>query len=327
MLARSTFLSGAAAAAATTTLPARASADPIPLRIISFTSPALLPVFAGIEKGFYARENVAVTITTTPGSIYQFQHWSAGEFDLATTAMDNIIAYDAGQGEAPLPSAPDFVAILGSDNGFLRFYGRSDLKSAADLKGKALGVDAISTGYAFVLRAMLAANGLHDGDYTFVPLGSTPARLKALLDGTIAATIVSAPADQQADARGLKRLGDVYATVGAYQGVVTAVRRSWLQNNMPAARAYVRGTRAALAWTFDPKNADEATALLVSRGAMAPDVAAVMFKLLIGPGGMSPTGAIDVAGVRKVIDLRSTYAKPPKKLAEPRAYYDGSLLS
>jgi ABC-type nitrate/sulfonate/bicarbonate transport system substrate-binding protein len=317
---RKTFLSASAAVGAAAMLPARARADATPLRLISFASPALLPLYAGIEKGFYARENVALTLTQTTGSVYQFQHFAAGDFEIAMTAMDNVIAYDAGQGEAALATPADFVAILGFDNGFLRFYTRPDIASVADLKGKVLGVDAVGTGYAFVLRAMLSASGLHDDDYTFKPLGSTPARLKALVDGSVAATIISAPVDAQADALGMKRIGDVYATIGPYQGVVTAIKRSWLANNAVAANAFVRGTRAGIRWAVDPANHDEAQALLVSRGGMTPEVAATMFRLMLGPGGMSRTGEVDEAGVKTVLALRSRYATPPKTLAGPSAY-------
>ena len=307
-------------------LPVEALADPLPVRVIAFASPALLPVYAAIDRGFYARENVVVTVTTTPGSIYQFQHFSAGDFDVATTAMDNVIAYDAGQGEAPLANPPDFVAICGGDNGFLRFYGRPEIQTAAALKGKTLGVDAVSTGYAFVLRAMLAASGLHDADYTLLPLGNTPARLKALVDGTVAATIISAPFDHQADAQGMRSLGDVYRTIGPYQGVVHATRRTWLRDHAATVQAYLRGTHAGLAWAFAPAHRDEALALLVSRGGMTADVAAVMLPLMLAPGGMNPTGAIDVAGVRNVLALRGRYATPAKKLGDPRDYYDGASM-
>jgi len=322
---RRTFLSTAAALAALPAFPRPALADPVQLRMISFASPALLPVYAGIAKGFYARENLAVTVTSTPGSVYQFQHFAAGDFEIASTAMDNVIAYDSGQGEVPLPAAPDFVAVLGSDNGLLRFYGRPEIATVADLRGKTLAVDAVATGFSFVLRAMLAAGGLHDGDFSLLPLGNTSARLKALLDGTASATILSAPGDLAAAAAGMKKLGDVYATIGPYLGNVTAMRRSWLQQNAAAARAYVRGTRAGLAWVFDPANHDEAVALLQTQGGMNPEAANVMIRLMLAPGGLNRTGAVDVAGVSTVLALRAKYTTPAKPLGEPGTFIDTSL--
>ena len=43
---------------------------------------------------------------------------------------------------------------MGSDNGFLSVLGGKDIKSFADLKGKKLSVDALTTGFALVLREL-----------------------------------------------------------------------------------------------------------------------------------------------------------------------------
>ena len=320
---RAAFIAATGAALA---LPAFAAAQtPVTLRYIYFPGTDLLPTFAGIAKGFYAREGLTLALTPTPGSVYQFQHLSAGDFDLAFTAMDNIIAYDEGQGQAPLPNPADFVAILGGDNAFLRLYTRADIASFADLRGKTLAVDALTTGFAFVLRSVLEKNGVHDGEYTLQPLGGTPARYAALLDGSVAATILNAPFDLLGNAHGLKQLGDVNATIGPYQGVVTAVRRSWLAANPAAATGYVRGTLAGLRWMYDPANHDEAVQLLVDMGKFPAPVAAAMLPVLTAAnGGMDPAGRMDIPGVKTVLALRSRYGVPQKTLTDPFAYYDGS---
>ncbi len=39
--------------------------------------------------------------------------------------------------------------------------------------------------------------------------------------------------------------------------------------------------------------------------------------------GASPPGAqLDIAGIRKVLELRSEYGEPKKLLADPARYYD-----
>jgi ABC-type nitrate/sulfonate/bicarbonate transport system substrate-binding protein len=320
--ARSAFL-GSSAAALLAPLAARAQNPGRSLRLIFFPGADMLPVYIGVQKGFFARENVAVTLTPTPGSVYQFQHLSAGDFDIALTAIDNAIAYDEGQGEAPLPNPADFVAILGGDSAFLRLYARPEIATFADLKGKTLAVDAVTTGFAFVLRAMLEKNGVTASDVTLQPLGGTPARFAALVAGSCAATILNAPFDLQADARGMHQLGNVVAAIGPYQGVVSVVRKPWLAQNLPLATSYVRAMIASLRWMYDPANAAEATALLVDAGKMPPPVAAAMLPVLTAAdGGMARTGKIDLAGVKTVLELRSRYGRPQKTLTDPLRYYD-----
>ena len=76
------------------------------------------------------------------------------------TAFDNVVAYQEGQGEAKIPANPDMFAFMGGDNGFLSLVGGRAHQALADLKGKKLSVDALTTGYAFVLREMLARSDI-----------------------------------------------------------------------------------------------------------------------------------------------------------------------
>ena len=40
---------------------------------------------------------------------------SEGKFDIAMTAVDNVVAYVEGQGEAPIGPQQEFFAFMGSD--------------------------------------------------------------------------------------------------------------------------------------------------------------------------------------------------------------------
>jgi ABC-type nitrate/sulfonate/bicarbonate transport system substrate-binding protein len=320
---RRTFLGAALAATATIATPRRASADPSTIRLIYFPSADMLPVWIGLGNGFFTRENVALALTPTPGSVYQFQHLSAGDFDVALTAIDNAIAYDEGQGEAPLANPADFAAFLGGDSAFLRLYVRPEITSYADLKGKMLPVDALTTGFAFVLRAMLAKHGLGDGDYTLVPLGGTPARYSALLGGQGAGTILNAPFDLLAAAQGMKKLDDVVPVIGPYQGGVSVARRSWLNGHLDAAAGYVRGMLASLRWMYDPANRAACVQLLIDNAKLSPAIAAAMYPVLTDPqSGMARDGMLDIQGVRTVLALRTRYGMPQKVLGNPNSYFD-----
>ena len=63
---------------------------------------------------------------------------------------------------------PDLLVVMGGDNGFLRLVTLPEVTSYAALKGKALTVDARTTGYAFVLEKMLQLGGLREGEYQLV---------------------------------------------------------------------------------------------------------------------------------------------------------------
>ena len=59
-------------------------------------------VYVGQDKGFFADAGIAVEVQDTPNSVTQMTDFSLGRFDIAMTAVDNIVAYVEGQGEAPI---------------------------------------------------------------------------------------------------------------------------------------------------------------------------------------------------------------------------------
>ena len=123
------------------------------------------PIGVAQERGYFAKNGVEVTLTNTPNSVFQLTKLIAGTFDIAVTKIDNVIAYAEGQGEVPMATAADLFAFMGGDNGLLSLVSVPEVKSYADLKGRTLSVDAMTTGYAFVLFDMLRRHGLNPGDY------------------------------------------------------------------------------------------------------------------------------------------------------------------
>src|SRR5437762_8006126 len=110
------------------------------------------PVWVAQERGFFAKNRLEVKVTPTPSSVFQLTNLIEGKFDIAMTAIDNLIAYREGQGEAKV-DGPDLIAFMGGDNGFLRLVAVPEVKTLADLRSKTVSVDARTTGYAFVLRS------------------------------------------------------------------------------------------------------------------------------------------------------------------------------
>ncbi len=153
-------------------------APPKPVNLIVFPGGFNWPVWVAQEKGLFAKNGIEVRITPTPSSVFQLTNLIDGKFDIAMTAIDNLIAYREGQGEVPKPG-PDLFAFMGGDNGFLRLVTVPEVKSFGDLRGKTLSVDALTTGYAFVLLEILERNGLQkDRDYTTAAAGGVLQRFQ-----------------------------------------------------------------------------------------------------------------------------------------------------
>src|SRR5262245_21665286 len=132
------------------------------IRMINFAGGFNLPIWMTQRQGFFAAEKIDVKIDFTPGSTYQLTNLIAGSYDMGFTAIDNIIAYREGQNEAYLPPGAnvDLIAVLASDDGFLSISAQKDVSSIEALKGRTVTVDAMTTGFAFVLREVLARKGV-----------------------------------------------------------------------------------------------------------------------------------------------------------------------
>jgi ABC-type nitrate/sulfonate/bicarbonate transport system substrate-binding protein len=94
------------------------------------------PIWVAQEHGYFAKNGVEVTLTDTPNSVFQLTNLMDGKFDIAVTAIDNVIAYVEGQGEVPVARPPDLFAFMGGDNGLLSLTSIPEVKSYADLKGR-----------------------------------------------------------------------------------------------------------------------------------------------------------------------------------------------
>jgi ABC-type nitrate/sulfonate/bicarbonate transport system substrate-binding protein len=303
---------------------AAAAQAPKPIEAVVFPGGFNWPIWVAQEKGFFARNGADVKLTPTPDSAFQLTGLINGRFDIAMTAMDNIIAYVERQAGPPTTSTPDLIAFMGGDDGFLRLVTVPEVKTYADLKGRQLSVDALTTGYAFVLRKLLESAGLQRKDYELVSAGGVQQRFEALMEKRHAGTLLISPFEVAAEARGFNRLADAADVLGHYQGVVGAARRVWAREHQRELIAFIRGYRSALDWLYDSGNSTEAVAILRKNLPTMPEVLAQKsYEILLHPiRGFTRDASLDLAGIRTVLAPRSEYVEPRSELREPEKYYD-----
>lgn len=293
--------------------------------VIVFAGNSAMPLYVAQDKGYFTREGLTVNVHPTPSSGYQMVNLIAGKFQIAGTAIDNLIAYQEGQGTAKVDREPDLVAFLGGSSIELALMAQPSIKSVAELRGKEFALDSLSTGFAFVLRRMLEKNGLGPDDYKFVAVGGTRERLAALKSNKLAAALLSEPLTTQAKNQGFSFLGEAVESVGRYQSGVQIANRAWVRANEKAVIGYIRAFISAVEWIYNPANLDEAAKILAGR-VKIPEAAAksAVAGLVHGRAALDPKAEMDIEGVRNVIALREQYAEQKKKMGPPDKYYDPS---
>jgi ABC-type nitrate/sulfonate/bicarbonate transport system substrate-binding protein len=293
------------------------------VNVIVFPGGFNLPLWAAEKQGLFARRGLDVKLHLTTSSMEQLSGLIKGTWEIALTGVDNVIAYQEGQGEAEIDRVPDLFVFMGGDDAFLRLVVQGDIKSYNDLKGKTLTVDAMTTGFAFVLRKMLAANGIAESDVSWERAGGVMQRWEALKGGQHAGTLLLTPFDLLAEKVGLRVLQKASDVFPSYQGIVGAARRSWAKDNPETLRNFIRGYLDALAWLFAPTNRSAAAQILVEKVPnMTPELAAATCDIFLGKGGFDPEAKIDMQGIGKVLELRSEYGRPQKSLNDPAKYLD-----
>jgi ABC-type nitrate/sulfonate/bicarbonate transport system substrate-binding protein len=311
-------LSSALLAAA---LPARAETA---IAVTYFPGTGAGPIFAGIDRGFFAKEGLAVTADPTNGSVAQITAILDDRYQLGFGGLDDVIAYDAGQGEVPIKQKADLFAFMGTDSGALHVVTAPAVTSVEGLKGRVLAVDAKTTGFAFVLYRIAALHGLKAGDYQVLSVGSSQKRLEALAQGQAQAAVVFKPVADQLAAKGFHDLMPISDVFPHYQAAVVLARRSWAAQHRAALVGFIRGYIAAARWYLAPANKDAAIALLAkySPGVSPQAIAGVYAASIAVTNATSAIGRIDPAGVATAVKLRDEYGTPKKKLGDPRHFYD-----
>jgi ABC-type nitrate/sulfonate/bicarbonate transport system substrate-binding protein len=296
---------------------------PTALRLITFDGGWNLPIWSAQRQGFFEAQGLAVQISYTPTSVFLVTALLEDRVDIAFAGFDNVVAYQEGQGEAKIPDNPDLFAFLGGDGGFLAIVAAPAVKRFEDLKGKTLSVDAMTTGFAFVARELVASNALAETDVNFVRAGGTANRYRELMAGKHDATLLRTPFELLAQNRGFNVLAGADA-LGAYQGTVGVARRTWAREHDAVLVGFIRAYRAATDWLYDRANREIVEAILVANVRdMTPALAKQSYDLLLADkGGLSRDLAPDLAGMRTVLRLRSKFGSPRKTLTDPLKYVD-----
>ena len=239
--------------------PAVSKINKLAYGIVSY-NPYHIAVIVGAEKPeMLAKHGVELDIVITGSGPNAVAAMVGGSLNMTTAAAE--AAWQAQDRE------PDVKQIIAVANGTpYSLLVNPDIKKIADLKGKALGSSAIRGGAdTTAMRALLFENGLKDGDYDIVVVGSVAERTAAMKAGTVMAVAQQEPQTTQMKDAGFVELDncDNYPALAAVHSVVVIARKSWYEPNMEIAVGLVRGWIEITKWIYDPKNRDELVNIMV----------------------------------------------------------------
>lgn len=296
------------------------------LRLSIFSNYGTVPLQIAVAHGFFKDAGLTVEIEPTTSSIDQMTGIIDGRFDIAATAIDNIIAYNCGQGAAPTTTVPDLKVFLGSASYRLPFVVAPDILTFGDLKGRTIAVDALSTGFAFLLREMLEISGLDPDDYEFKSFGAPKERWHAIQTGEAVGALLNAHFEtiaHQADYRTLTSNPDPWDN---YEGNTFCADAGFLQ--IGPVEEFINAVLRAVVFTKDPENTDVVAAALIEHiGNLDSQTAVEVARALQGDQSiLADNLPVSHSGIAEVLRLREKYTNTPlsltpEDLCDPRVTF------
>jgi ABC-type nitrate/sulfonate/bicarbonate transport system substrate-binding protein len=280
-----------------------------------------IDLYVATARGLFTEQGLDVesTVFNDPGSASRA--FVGGDLQFANIGLDymlraadrtnNNIAIVAGQERRPA-----FALIT-----------TADVADYAGLRGQVLAVVGPNDGTTLLLRRMLAANGLRDGDYDMQVVGGTPNRIAALQAGVAKGAMIAAPAFFTVVDQGMRQLGISADYVGEYAFSNHYVRRDWAERNRETVVRYLTAIVKADRWVRDPANKDEGIRILAEATRTALPLARRSWDYAIEQlDSHAHDGDVSLAGVANIMEMLADIGDLARPLPPPERFVDTRYL-
>lgn len=275
--------------------PSRA-ADSVTVGTVGSASANLWPVFIGLNKGFFAEQNIKIDLVYVPSSAQMIQQLTSGSLDvtMSTGLVDPIRAIDKG--------SPIAIVRLESQSPPYALVAKGAIKRLAELKGKVISLGGPKDITRIYVERMLAPSGVKPGEFDMVFAGATSARAQALLSGAVDAAILLPPFNFQAMAQGFNELGLTvdFAPELPFSG--TVVNLAWAKAHQDLLTRILAAHAKAIAWFNDDANRAEAVRMMVEASKLKPDEVEKSYDFFRKGKFFEPTGKISRKKMGALID-------------------------
>lgn len=204
-----------------------------------------VPYWAAHENGWYEEAGLDVTFSVLGGIDPLTKALKANEVDIGIGSPEHVI-HDVEAGG-------DLRMVGGNVNRLTHsLIVQPEIKTLKDLRGKILGVSALSGGTSSLFIDILEREGLkYPGDYIIVEAGVVPPRHERLLRKEIDAAMQTDPHNYMAEDVGMNNLGPVSKWIPHFQFNSVNVRSSWAQAHEETLVSFLYASIRASKWLFE----------------------------------------------------------------------------
>lgn len=224
---------------ASVTLPIRAAHGKTYFAYISDSPSSSVVYWVAKEAGIFGKHGLDLELIFINGSTRGIQSLISGDVPFTSAVGTAVINGRLAGGD---------IAIINSLTNTLPYYifGRPEIKSPEDLKGKSAAMHIPGTAADFALRLALKGVGLSLKDIKGVTVGGGPARVAAVVTGQLDFTVGPEGEKIRGEKEGLKVIIDMAKLNIPFQFTCTVATRRMIRENPDTVRRVVRALAEAV---------------------------------------------------------------------------------
>jgi ABC-type nitrate/sulfonate/bicarbonate transport system substrate-binding protein len=216
------------------------------------------PLYIAQENGLYRDKGLDVALTFSGSATGPMQLLIAGEADFAVTTSD--VGFDAVSRGAKIKLIGGYM----SSRPFI-MMSKPDIKSAADMKGKAVGVSPPRDISTIAWNQWLRSQGIKPSEIDQIYNTNTGARYAALSNGATVGAMLSPPVSFKAKKDGFNTILDIGEYLRGVPFLSIFARTDWLESHGEETRAFLATQSDAIDWFYDPSHRQRANDILALR--------------------------------------------------------------
>ena len=258
---------------------------------IPSTTHAVLAFSTSRDKGYYRDEGLDVELILMSAPIAS-RALLSGDVEVATVG---------GAGLPPVPSGAPLRFIFTTYNRpMFWLFGKAEIRSVKELKGKRVGVSGIGSGPDSLLREALRRNALEGGrDVAILSLGVMPTIYSGLQSGLVDAAMLSPPFTFRAEEDGFRELiAFPKQDLVEMQGSIL-VKESFLQSDPATLEKFIRATYKG--FLYIKQNRSGTIPILGRYLKVKEDLAAKAYEQVVRPA-MTQDGTLNEEMQKKAVE-------------------------
>ncbi len=263
-------------------------------------------------KGFFKDQGLDVLFHLVKLAPEHNEEMAAGKWNMTLSSADTMIARSTKEGV-------DYVMFMQAEEGLGAYLiGRPGMKSVEELRGTLLAADPVDSNLDVIRMKIMREHGIGEDEYDYEVIGTTPARGKALLEGRVAAAMLTPPTSDKVLEAGCPLLARGEDYVPDWPLACGWGLRSWVESHRELVVRFIRAWAASTDWLLDPANREETLALLKQEEGLSEERALHAYERVV------PKGRINPDAIRRNLELRIELGLYPPPHLPAEHFYDMS---